>query len=175
MRNPPPATTDAALEPVRAQLLRAARAEADALLAAADSDARAVLAEADGRAAAILAEARGLGEADAAAARDAARSRSRRTARARELAARRECWEELRRQVVAGVEELRHADSYPALRARLTAHVRAALGPDAEVVEAPHGGVTARTTHRRLDCGLTTLALRALERIGGEPEELWAP
>ncbi|MER8007498.1 V-type ATP synthase subunit E family protein [Streptomyces sp. NPDC094149] len=175
MRNPPLGSADVALEPVRAQLLRAARAEAGALSAAADADVRAVLAEADGQAAAILDEARGMGEADAAAARDAARARARRTARARELAARRECWEELRRRVVAGVEELRHADSYPALRARLAAHVRAALGPEAEVTEAPRGGVRGRTADRRLDCGLTALALRALDRIDGEAEELWAP
>ncbi|MFD8307522.1 V-type ATP synthase subunit E family protein [Streptomyces sp. NPDC059690] len=175
MRPPPPASTDAALEPVRARLLRAARDEAGELLAAADGEARAVLAEAEARAAAMLDEARRTGEADAAAARDAARARARRTARARELAARRECWEELRARVVAGVEDLRHADSYPALRARLTAHVRAALGPEAEVTEARGGGVTGRTAHRRLDCGLTALALRALERIDGEAEELWAP
>ncbi|MEU6379864.1 hypothetical protein [Streptomyces sp. NPDC046909] len=166
---------DTALDPVRAQLLRAARTEADTLLAAADDEASAVLADAEAQAATILAEARRLGEDDAATARDAARTRARRDARARELAAHRECWEELGRRVVSGVEDLRGTDSYPLLRARLTAYVRDALGPDARITQAPGGGVVGETGDRRLDCSLNALARRALERIGTEAEELWAP
>ena len=175
MRTLPPAGTGTALDPVRAQLLQAARADAEALLAAADDDASAVLADAGAQAAAILAEARSLGEADAAAARDATRARSRRAARARELAARSECWEELGRLVVHGIEDLRRSDSYPRLSARLTAYAHDVLGPDAQVTETPAGGVVAQTAHRRLDCSLTALAHRELERIGVEVEELWAP
>ncbi|MCX5062720.1 hypothetical protein OG895_35215 [Streptomyces sp. NBC_00201] len=166
MRTPPPAGAGTALDPVRAQLLRAARAEADALLAAADDEAQA---------AAILAEARRLGEADAAAARDAARARSRRAARARELVTRRECWEELGRRVERGVGDLRRTDSYPGLRVRLTAYVRDALGPDARITEALGGGVVGEAAGRRLDCSLAAFARRALERTGTEAEELWAP
>ncbi|MGW2516386.1 hypothetical protein ACWC09_05015 [Streptomyces sp. NPDC001617] len=175
MRTPLPAEAGTALDPVRAQLLRAARTEADAQLSAADDDAAAVLADAEARSAAILAEARRLGEADAAAARDAARARSRRAARARELAARRACWEELGRLVVRGVGDLRRADSYPVLRARLTAYVRDALGPDARITEAPGGGMVGEAAGRRLDCSLAAFARRALERTGTEAEELWAP
>jgi vacuolar-type H+-ATPase subunit E/Vma4 len=175
MRTSPPPEADSALEPVREQLLWAARTEAEALLTEADVHVAVVLADAEAQAAAILAEARRLGETDAAAARDAARARARRAARARELTARRECWEELGRLVVSGVEDLRRADSYPLLRARLTAYVRDALGPDARVTQAPGGGVLGETAGRRLDCSLASLAHRALERIGTEAEELWAP
>ncbi|MGW3108960.1 hypothetical protein [Streptomyces sp. NPDC001100] len=175
MRTSLPPEADAALDPVRTHLLRAARAEAEALLAEADAHAAVVLADAEGQAAAILADARRLGEADAATARDAARTRSRRAARARELAARRACWEELGRLVVTGVEDLRRTDSYPVLRARLTAHVRDVLGPDARVTEAHGGGVVGEAGGRRIDCSLAAFARRALERIGTEAEELWAP
>ncbi|WP_329268313.1 hypothetical protein [Streptomyces sp. NBC_01451] len=175
MRTSLPPEADAALDPVRAQLLRAARVDGEALLAEADAQVAAVFAEAEGRVAAILAEARRLGEADAEAARDAAHTRGRRAARARELAARRECWEELGRLVVRGVEDLRRADSYPLLRTRLTTYVRAALGAGVRVTEAPGGGVVGETEGRRLDCSLAAFARRALERTGTEAEELWAP
>ncbi|MEU3253368.1 hypothetical protein [Streptomyces sp. NPDC006997] len=175
MRTPTPTRTTAGLEPVRTRLLRDARADAEALLAAAAADAAAVFEEAEARAAAILAEARRQGGADAAAARRAVRARSRRAARARELAARRECWEELRRQVVRGVGELRAADAYPRLHERLTAHVRQSLGPDARITDVPGGGVVGEVPGRRVDCGLAAFAERALDRVGAEVEELWAP
>ncbi|MBC9713897.1 hypothetical protein H9Y04_15105 [Streptomyces sp. TRM66268-LWL] len=175
MRNPTPAGTGAALEPVRAQLLRIAKADADALLAAADQDAAATFAAAEAQAAAILDEARRQGEADAETARDAAGVRTRRAARARELAARKDCWEELGRQVVARVQALRSARSYPQLHDRLTAYVREVLGPDVHITEAPGGGVIGEVRGRRLDCGLTAFARRALERTGTEAEGLWSP
>ncbi|MYR01056.1 hypothetical protein GTX23_21390, partial [Streptomyces sp. SID6139] len=55
------------LDPVRAELLRAARADADALLERARADADAVLREARATADAVLARAQELGAADAAA------------------------------------------------------------------------------------------------------------
>lgn len=171
----PPAGTPAALEPVRARLLRDAAADADALLSAAAEDARATVREAEARASAALAEARNLGARDAGQTGAALRGRARRAARARELAARREIWEELCRQVVDGVEALRGTGAYPAVRRRLTAHVRQALGPGAHITEAPGGGVVGDAPGRRLDCSLAAFAQRALDRSGGEVEQLWAP
>ncbi|MFD8234778.1 hypothetical protein ACFV20_23250 [Streptomyces sp. NPDC059696] len=164
-----------ALEPVRAQLLAAARAEARALVSAADEEAAAVLREGEARVQEIHAAARGHGEADAAAVRAATRVRSRRAARARELAARREAWEELRRQVVRDVGRLRDSEDYPGLRDRLTAYVRGVLGPEARVSEAADGGVVGERAGRRIDMSLTSLADRLLERAAREVEELWAP
>ncbi|MFR0354638.1 hypothetical protein [Streptomyces sediminimaris] len=176
MRTAPlPAGAPAALEPVRARLLRDAAADADALLAAAAEDARATVREAGARASAVLAEARSQGARDARRTGAAARGRVRRAARARELAARREIWEDLCRRVVDGVEALRGTDAYPAVRRRLTAHVRQALGPDARITEAPGGGVVGEAPGRRIDCGLAAFAQRALDRSGGEVEQLWAP
>lgn len=144
-------------------------------MAAAGHDAEGVRADAESRAAEILAEARRQGAGDARTVQAAVRARARRSARARELAARRECWEELRRQVVQGVGELRDTPAYPLLRARLTAHARRVLGADARITEAPGGGVVGESPGRRIDCGLAALAERALDRIGTEVEELWAP
>ncbi|MEU6538517.1 hypothetical protein [Streptomyces sp. NPDC047000] len=163
------------LAPVRARILRDARAEADAVLAAADADAAAVLREAGERAAAILDTARARGAADAGSARAALRARARRSARDLELAARRESWEELCRQVVRGVEAVRHSEGYPELRERLAASVRAALGAGAEVTEAPGGGVLGSAPGRRTDCSLAAFAQRVLDGAGAEAEELWAP
>ena len=172
---PQPAGTSAALDPVRDRLLRDAAADADALLTAAAGDARVAVREAEAQASAVLAEARGQGTRDAEHTGAAVRSRVRRAARARELAARREIWEELCRQVVAGVEALSGTDAYPAVRRGLEAHVRQVLGPDARITDAPGGGVVGEAPGRRLDCSLAAFARRALDRAGEEVEQLWAP
>ncbi|MFJ9535915.1 hypothetical protein ACIRPX_01455 [Streptomyces sp. NPDC101225] len=176
MRTPPlPAAASPALDPVRARLLRDAAQDADALLAAAAEDARATVLAAQTQASAVLAEARGQGAHDAEVSGAAARNRVRRAARSRELAARREIWEDLCRQVVDRVEALRGTAAYPAVRRRLTAYVRQVLGPDARITEAPGGGVVGDAPGRRLDCGLAAIAQRALDRAGGEVDRLWAP
>ncbi|WP_405653234.1 V-type ATP synthase subunit E family protein [Streptomyces sp. NBC_00019] len=175
MRTPLPVASATALDPVRTRLLQDARADAEALVTAADQDAEAVRADAESRAAEILAEARRQGATDARTVQAAVRARARRAARAGELAARRECWEELRRQVAQGVGELRDTPAYPRLRARLTTHARHVLGADARITEALGGGVIGESPGRRIDCGLAALADRALDRIGTEVEELWAP
>ncbi|MFR9799093.1 hypothetical protein ACL02U_24850 [Streptomyces sp. MS06] len=176
MRTPLPAGADAALAPVRERLLADARADAEALLAAADADAAARRAAAEEQAAGILAEARRQGAADAEAVRGAQLARAARAARARDLAARRACWEELRRQVADGARALQGTPAYPELRRRLAAHARQALGPGARIGEAPGGGVTGRAPGRRIDCSLTALASRTLDLVPAhEVEELWAP
>lgn len=171
----PPTDATTALAPVRARLLRDAAADAEGLLSAAGEEAMVVIRAAETRAAGILAEARREGARDAERARGTARARARRTNRTRELAVHREIWEELRLQVVRGVEELRGSTAYPAVRRRLTTYARQALGPDARITDAPGGGVVGEVPGRRIDCALATLAQRVLDRAGEEVEGLWAP
>ena len=175
MTSPAPEHVAAALEPVRERLLRSARADAEELLARADQEAGALLDAATARAVAILDDARKQGEADAAQGRAAELTRVRRTNRARELAARRQAYEELRRRAIERVRELRHTTDYPAIRDRLTRRAHRLLGPDAEVAEHPGGGIVAHAPGRRADCTLDALAARALDRLGAETETLWAP
>ncbi|MEU0112404.1 hypothetical protein ABZ137_01410 [Streptomyces bobili] len=170
----PGRTTDA-LHPVRAELLRAAHADADALLARAEREAAARLDQARAVARAVLDDARRQGETDGA---DAARDllvRSRREARSRALSARRKPYEDLRREAAERVRELRWADDYASLRGRLEQRARVLLGPAAEVTEDAHGGVVAQVPGRRVDLSLTASAERALDSMGAEVRSLWEP
>ncbi|WP_127361142.1 V-type ATP synthase subunit E family protein [Actinacidiphila soli] len=175
MRPPAPDQAASALQPVRERLLRSARADAEELLARADQEAGALLDAARAQAAAILDDARKQGEADAAQGHTAELTRVRRTTRARELAVRRQAYEELRRRTTERVRELRHTPDYPAIRDRLTRRARRLLGPDCEVAEHPGGGIVAHAPGRRADCTLDALAARALDRLGAQTETLWAP
>ncbi|MFE8969844.1 hypothetical protein ACFYMR_24980 [Streptomyces albogriseolus] len=172
MNQAPDRTADA-LHPVRAELLRAARADADALLARTGQETAALLDRARAEARTVLDEARRQGEADGA---DGAREllvRARREARSRTLAARRESYDELRREVTARVGALRLTDGYADLLERLGHRARVLLGPGAEVTGHPEGGVLARAPGRRADLSLPALAERALDRLGGEVRTLW--
>ncbi|CAL9656869.1 V-type proton ATPase subunit E [Streptomyces sp. enrichment culture] len=175
MTIPSPDRTADVLHPVRAELLRAAHADADALLARTGRQAATLLDDARAEARAILDEARRQGEADGS---DAARDllvRARREARSRTLAARREAYEGLRREAAERVGRLRRTDGYAALRAGLEHRARVLLGAAAEVSEHADGGVVARAPGRRIDLSLTALADRALDRMGGEVRSLWEP
>ncbi|MCQ4042732.1 hypothetical protein ACFOSC_10450 [Streptantibioticus rubrisoli] len=165
----------AALEPVRDALLRAARKDAETVLAEARRAAAAVLDEARARATAILDEARRQGTADGLADGAALRVRARRTVRARELAAQRAAYDDLREQATQGVRRLRAESEYPCVRDELVAQARRLLGDDISVTEHPDGGVVATAPGRRVDLTLDALAGRALERLGSEVEVLWAP
>ncbi|MFF4585690.1 hypothetical protein [Streptomyces sp. NPDC001388] len=170
----PDQTTDA-LQPVRARLLRAAHADAEALLADAGREAAARLDQARAQARAILDDARRQGEADGV---DAARDllvRARRQARSRTLSARREAYEEMRREAAERVRALRRADGYASLRERLEQRARTLLGPEAQVTEHADGGVVAQVPGRRVDLSLTALAERALDGMGAEVRSLWEP
>jgi vacuolar-type H+-ATPase subunit E/Vma4 len=166
--------TTAALEPVRAELLRRARADADAVLAAADADARRTIEDAETRARAILGHARAQGRADGTAQRAAELTRVRRDLRTAELAVRKQAYEHLRDEAVEAVRRLRDDPGYPELRDRLATLARELLGPDAVVTEHPAGGIIAETATRRLDLTLTTVAVRAFERAATDVERLWA-
>ncbi|WP_316770628.1 hypothetical protein [Streptomyces sasae] len=91
------------LDPVRAELLRAARAEAEAAVERARADAAQTLRAARADAERILARARELGAADGRAAAARERVRAAEDAWSRELAARAEVYADLRARVRAGV------------------------------------------------------------------------
>ncbi|MFG2549391.1 hypothetical protein ACGFWF_05495 [Streptomyces sp. NPDC048581] len=173
MTTPAPDLTADALHPVRVELLRAARSDAEAVLARAEREADALLDRARAEARSILDEARRQGEADGA---DAARDllvRARRDARSRTLAARREAHERLRREATERVRELRGTKGYASLQERLERRARVLLGPGADVSEHANGGVVGRGPGRRVDLSLTALADRVLDRMGAEVRSLW--
>lgn len=164
-----------ALEPVRAQLIRRARAEADATLAAARTEVADQVASARARAAAILDEARAQGEAQAAAQTAAQRSSARRKARAMELDAERAVYAAVRAEIERGVLALRDAPDYRLLHAGLERRARDLLGPHARLVADPRGGVVGTAPGLRVDLSLPAVAARALGAIGEEVARLWTP
>ncbi|MGY5051525.1 hypothetical protein ACWDE0_38965 [Streptomyces sp. 900105755] len=94
------------LDPVRAELLRAARAEAEAAVERARADAAQTLRAARADAERVLAEARELGAGDGRAAAARERVRAAEDAWSRELAARAEVYADLRAGVRAGVRRV---------------------------------------------------------------------
>lgn len=177
-RQPLPDEAVAALAPVRAKLLHTASAEARELLDRADQEAEALIAEARATARSLLEEAQRAGERDGVAAARDIRARARRTARARELAARGQAYEELRSRAVMRVRETWDTTACPDrpdLLDRLRQHAQQLLGPDAEVTEAPDGGLVAQLAGRRADYTLDALTARAVDRLGPEVETLWSP
>ena len=165
----------AALAPVRAALLRRAREEAAGITARARRQAEDALARARGDAASQLASAREAGRAQAVPLAAALRSRGRREARAAVLNAQREAYEELRRQVRASVAALRGGPEYGPLMKRLREDAARAAGSGATVTEAPGGGVIARAPGIVVDCSLSRLADAAVDALGGQVTQLWAP
>ncbi len=169
---PPPAV---ALAPLRAELLRRARADADRMCRDAEATAVGAVAAAEARGAEILAAAVARGEADAAEIRAARRSRVRHGIRARELAAQRAVYEDVTRRVTEAVCAWRDEPGYPRLRERLADRARERLGAAAEITEAPGGGIVARGAGRRLDYSLAGFAARAVEGLGDTIVGLWQP
>jgi vacuolar-type H+-ATPase subunit E/Vma4 len=174
-RATPSPAADGALEPVRAWLLAAARAEAERLVAEAAADAERLLAGARALTEAILVEARRQGTAEGSALAAAEQARSTRLARRLVLETERQAYEDLRARSRAAVRALRQEPGYPALRERLARLALAAAGPGADVSEHRDGGVVAQAPGIRVDCTLDGLAERAIAALGGEVAELWAP
>ncbi|MFD0274262.1 hypothetical protein ACFVHB_10180 [Kitasatospora sp. NPDC127111] len=162
-----------ALEPVRAELLRAARAEAEALRVEARRKAEEIVAGARAEAEAVLDRARRHGEADGRAAAAGEVARARRAARTTELTAQGEAYAELRHRATERVRELYEADS--AVAAGLIERARGCLGAEARITAHPEGGLLATVPGRLIDFGLPTLVQRALDRLGAEAETLWCP
>ncbi|MFJ1656577.1 hypothetical protein ACIOC2_35490 [Streptomyces sp. NPDC088337] len=162
-----------ALDPVRAELLRAARVSADAVLDRTRAVAAETLRAARATAEAVLTRARELGEAEGAAEAAREQVRAAQDAWAVELAARAEIYVALRAAVRAGVRRALAEDAVS--QSRLTEVARARLGAEARVVSAAEGGVTAEVPGRRVDLSADALADRALDRLGLQTETLWGP
>jgi vacuolar-type H+-ATPase subunit E/Vma4 len=160
---------------VRESLLARARADAERVRADAAAEADALLEQARQQAEAILAEARERGASEGAEISAAARARARRRARGLVLASQRQAYETLRERSRDAVRALRDDPSYRRLRQRLERIARELAGASAVIVEAPDGGVVAEGSGRRIDCSLGALADRAVDALGAEVEELWAP
>ncbi|MEU6370465.1 hypothetical protein ABZ876_33280 [Streptomyces sp. NPDC046931] len=171
MTVPAPGPTDP-LAPVRAELLRSARSDADAALTRARADADETVRAACTEAETLLSRAREEGVADGAAAAARERVRARQDAWAEELSARAEAYADLRARVRAGVRDT--LADVGALRVRLEEHARTLLGTEVRVAAAADGGVTAETPGRRADLSANALADRALDRLGVGAEALWA-
>ncbi|HTZ30578.1 MAG TPA: hypothetical protein VMC83_41705 [Streptosporangiaceae bacterium] len=169
------AEQDAALEPVRAAMLRRATAEAQAIIATARRDAAALLVAARRDAEAALARARADGAAQAAPLAAAERNRGRQTARETVLEAEHAIRGDVECRIRAAVLGLRRQAGYQDLRDRLTGACRAAAGPGAEVAEHPDGGVVARTPGVIVDCSLPRLADVAIGELGQQIAEVCAP
>ncbi|MFL4903784.1 hypothetical protein ACJ6WF_11500 [Streptomyces sp. MMS24-I2-30] len=161
------------LDPVRAELLRAARATADAIRDRARIDAEETLRVARASAEQVLAQARDLGAADGAATAARVRVRAVQDAWTVELAARAAVYAQLRVRVRDGVRRALAEGTVP--QAGLMELARALLGVQARVTAAPEGGVTAEAPGRLVDLSADALADRALERLGAHAELLWEP
>lgn len=161
------------LDPVRAELLRGARADADAVLAGARTDADETVRTARAEAEMLLDRAREQGVADGTVAAARERVRALQNAWARELAARAEVYADLRDRVRAGVRDA--LTKTGGARVQLEGRARTLLGTGARVTATADGGVMAESPGRRVDLSADALADRALERLGAKAENLWAP
>ena len=89
------------------------------------------------------------------------------------LRARAEVVEELRRRSIAAAARLSTEPDYPELRNRLVDYVRAQLGEEAVISDAPTGGVIGTVPGRRLDCSFATLVEQALAERGTQADLPW--
>lgn len=170
-----PRDESAALAPVRARMLKAARAEAGRIVAQARAEAATLVRNAHLDSDEAVARARAQGRADGALAAAAELSRGRERARAIALRARRDAQEQLRGQVLAAMSGLPAEPGYRQLLVRLTAMAAQAAGPDATVAVQPAGGVVARSESVLVDCTLPRLAVLAVDALGDQVRELWTP
>ncbi|MFH8520420.1 hypothetical protein ACH4CE_36220 [Streptomyces gelaticus] len=161
------------LDPVRAELLRAARASADAVRGRARTDAAETLRAAHAAAEDVLARARELGAAEGIARAERERVRAVQDAWTAELVVRAEVYAELTCAVREGVRRALTESAAP--QARLAETARALLGAGVRVTAAEGGGVTAEVPGRRVDLSADVLADRALSRLGSRAEALWEP
>lgn len=161
-----------ALAPLAAELLRAAREEADAVRSRAGAEAAAATAAAREQAEDLLAAARAEGLREAARQARTERIRTERETRRLVLAAQRDALDELGNRARQAAAELRQDRD---LLARLRALVAERIGQDAEVTEHPDGGIVGDAPGRHIDARLPVLAERAIEELGAEVERLWLP
>lgn len=163
----------AALSPLRRELLRRARAEADRDIAAARADAAATVAAAHAEAADMLAVARMRGEQQAETELAAGQASARHDRRAEILDAQRDAYEQLRAAGRAAICGLRDDSGYALLRENLRRVAVGLLGPDAAIVDDPAGGIVATADGRRVDLSLPAIADRALDATAAQIGGLW--
>ena len=161
---------------LRASFLAATAAEAERALAEARRRHEVRLAEARGQADELVEQARHAGEADGELEAAQMRVRARRRARALELAARREVYDEFRGAALEAALALRGTPAYARLLGRLAAAARRQLGAEAilELDPTGPGGVAARAGARRVDYTLPALVDRCIAGLGDELTGLWS-
>lgn len=169
-----PEGSDAALAPLRATLMEAARASAAAIVADAEAQATVVVREA-------TQQTEELRRASAASGEEAARSQSllrsagvRRQAHEIVLREQSALRQELQRQVGAAASALRDDPRYPELLDRLGGRCRAILGEDATISESADGGVTGHASTRSVDLSLPAIAAQTFALMTPEVSALWA-
>ena len=168
-----PRSAAPALEPVRDAIRAEADARANTILDTAEQQAAQIRDQGRAEAAQIRSRAEAGGR-EAARAEAVLRSaRARRAAGGTVLAREEEVRGELRSRVLAETARLRGDPRYPVLLEALREQARSLLGPDAHVLEARGGGITASLGSRSVDLSLPALALAALERHAGEVRSLW--
>lgn len=162
------------LEPVRAELLRRANADAQRVIAEAESEAQHLVEEANRTADQMLHRARTAGEAAGARLAASEEAALRRSLRRDVLAAQDEAYRSWRRRAGEAVLQLRDDPSYPRWKRALVDRARATLGDDAQVVEDTGGGVRAESGRRRIDLSLSAIASHAVDEIAPEVDDLWS-
>ncbi|ATL69298.1 V-type ATP synthase subunit E family protein [Nocardia terpenica] len=167
-------TIDAALDSVRAEILRRATEDADRMLEAARAQAAAARARAESEASEVISHAEAAGKARAAAVSAVERRRTTRERRSRLLARQRDAYDRWRAAATAAVLALRAHPDYATIRNGLRDAAIRLLGPQCDIVEDPAGGLVARSGGRVLDLRLSTIAARALDRVEPEIGGLWA-
>ena len=163
----------AALEPLRAELLRRARTAAAERLQRAAAEDAATISRAQQEAELVVEQARQAGVADVTVFLDQERARSRRQARAVVLGAHADALEQLRERSIAAVAGLTAEPEYPELHNRLVDYVRGQLGQDAAISDAATGGVIGTVPGRRLDCSFVALVEQVLVEWAAQPEAPW--
>ena len=170
-----PAVLATTLAPVGEALLAAAHADADALLAAADAEAATAISAARVQVAEILAAARAEGAADAETVLAGERAGAHRRARVTLLRARRDAFQEIRDASRTAVRTLRGEPEYPRTLDAFAAAIRSELGPAASIAEDESGGMVADAGSRHVDYTLRGFVDRAVDALGAELEQWWAP
>jgi hypothetical protein len=153
--------------------VRRANAAAAGRLQQAEAEDAVIIDEAEAQAAITVEQARQDGIAEAAAMAATQRARSRRQARAIMLRAHAEALDELRRRSLEAVARISTEPGYPERRSRLIGYVRARLGEDAVISDAPTGGIIGTVPGRRLDCSFATFVEQVLAERAAQPKRPW--
>jgi vacuolar-type H+-ATPase subunit E/Vma4 len=156
------ARQQAALEPVRAAMLRRATQDAAAAVATARNAAAAMIAQAQADADALVAQATAEGAAQAAPVAMAELTRARQAARSVTLGADLAIRDQVVMRMKAAVLALRDEPDYPRLLERLSVLAASAAGPGAVITAHPDGGVVATSGGVKVNCSLPRLADRAV-------------